>query len=67
MPLAKSPDGVFFLIMNIPIYIYVCVYLRAFLRLDHCGAAHCKKNIRSWGMGVNKCHWQGGRNPDGVA
>ena len=45
----------------------MCVYLRAFLRLDHCGAAHCKKNIRSWGMGVNKCHWQGGRNPDVVA
>ena len=45
----------------------MCVYLRAFLRLDHSGAAHCKKNIRSWGVGVNKCHWQGGRNPDGVA
>ena len=32
-----------------------------------CGVVlHCslQKNIRSWGMGVNKCHWQEGRNPE---
>ena len=58
-----SPDEVFFLIMNKYIYIF-----KGILKLDHCGAGialhTAKKNIRSWGMGVNKCHWQRGRIPD---